>query len=195
MAQSHFAIKTDFLDEKNWHKNSIIIIIKFDLSGKIKFIFILKAYKLARFFQEVGRISKFAALRSGIFPVRNRGEFYSYLAPIMSNRTNGNGWEAFVYGGVSAGRTTALWFCGWPWPWRIDQPVKPGSRHDYEGSCSTISPRFAKIPGEIPGPYPDPRLVTTPSTGFSYFYYYSYRGYSAVFILINSQTNYRFEKK
>lgn len=54
--------------------------------------------------------------------------------------------------------------------------LKPGSRHDYEGSCSTISPRFAKIPGEIPGPYPDPRLVTTPSTGFSYFYYYSYRG-------------------
>lgn len=61
MAQSHFAIKTDFLDEKNWHKNSIIIIIKFDLSEKIKFIFILKTHKLARFFQEVGRNSKFAA--------------------------------------------------------------------------------------------------------------------------------------
>lgn len=39
----------------------------------------------------------------------------------------------------------SLWFRGWPWPWWIDQRVKPGSRHDYEGSSTSV----ARIPPEF----------------------------------------------
>lgn len=80
----------------------------------------------------------------------------------MSNRVNEDGWRAVVYGGVSAGRTTALWFRGWPWPWWIDQPVKqPG---DCLVAMTTKAPvlpslHLTKIPGEFRGLCLDTRII------------------------------------
>lgn len=87
----------------------------------------------------------------------------------MSNRTNGNQQSAFVYGGVSADETTALWFREWPWPWWIDQPVKPGSRHDYEGKAPVLPSRcLAKIPGEFRRPHLDLRIATSSCSLYPY---------------------------
>lgn len=86
----------------------------------------------------------------------------SYFAPIMSNRVNEDRRRATVCGGVSAGRTTALWFRGWPWPWWIDQPVKPPG--DCRVAMTTKAPvlpslRLAKIPGEFRGLCLDTRII------------------------------------
>ena len=54
------------------------------------------------------------------------------------------------------GEETVLWFREWPWPWWIDQPVEPGSRHDYEGSSTSGVPGVARIPGEFHASRPPP---------------------------------------
>lgn len=129
-----------------------------------------------RFFQREERIIRISAcsVAVGTFFSREKprkGTWGSFTS-IVSNRENG---DRSLRLRVSAGGTTALWFRGWPWPWCIDQPVKPGSRHDYEGSCSTISPSLAKIPGEIPRAC---RVLIRDSwqlrvdRGFSYLYCY-----------------------
>ena len=75
---------------------------------------------------------------SDIFFCEKKSEKISvfYFGP-MSNRVNENRRRITVCGGVSASRTTALWFRGWPWPC--------GSINQWSRRATTESPWLRRL--------------------------------------------------